>query len=100
MPSRKWFLKNYCYNIIEIISFNQGLLCKDDICELGTCSLDEDCGKPAACIDGFCSLNCLKDSDCSNGLICKKSRCVPCEKNSDCPGVSRINVLLRVLLPR
>ena len=68
--------------------FIQGLRCNIDICEQGPCQEDDDCGHPAACIDGFCDLDCLKNSDCFDGMICKNSRCLPCEKDSECEGVS------------
>ena len=66
----------------------QGLICNNNICIQGTCEKDSDCGSPAACIDGFCSLDCLRDKDCPKGLICRNSRCKPCESDQDCSQVT------------
>lgn len=67
------------------------MICNKGICVIGICNKDKDCGSPAACIEGFCDLNCLKDFDCPDGLICKNSRCIKCKKNSDCEQVICIN---------
>ena len=60
------------------------MICSNGICILGTCSDDSDCGSPAACIDGKCTLGCLQNHECPIGLVCKDSRCVPCSDNDDC----------------
>ena len=56
-------------------------------CVSGTCDKDEDCGSPAACIDGECGLDCIKDVDCPDGLICQSSRCVKCSRDQECEEV-------------
>ena len=56
----------------------------DDVCVLGTCSDDSDCGSPATCIDGLCDLGCLQNHECPVGLVCKDGRCAPCSGDSDC----------------
>ena len=71
--------------------FIQGLICQDNTCIQGKCKEDSDCGSPAACNAGYCSLDCLRDDDCPKGLICKNSRCTTCKKNKDCSQVSFYN---------
>ena len=67
------------------------MICSNhDVCVLGTCSDDSDCGSPAACIDGVCDLGCLQNHECPIGLVCKDSRCVPCSGDSDCLKVKYI----------
>ena len=69
------------------------MICSNhDVCVLGTCSDDSDCGSPAACIDGVCDLGCLQNHECPIGLVCKDSRCVPCSGDSDCLKVKYMTV--------
>jgi len=41
----------------------------------------------AACVNGLCELQCIRNVECPDGLVCDNSRCVPCTENSDCTEV-------------